>query len=167
MAKYNAVKIAECEEWVRKHGLMDYGGAMLKEFCSEMGIDDKTYYKWMRVKEEFKESINRAKEAFKSQLTHDLSISLAEAAKGYEREETEIEYTPNASGSPTIRKMKKKQVHYQPNVAAAIFLLTNLDPEHYQNKQRNDIAIKKDEENEMTIDEINAEIARLEKLEKE
>ena len=123
----------------------------------------------MQVKDEFREAINRAKEHFKSKLTHDLTVSLAEAAKGYEREETETEYVPNpnGNGSPTIRKMRKKHVHYQPNVAAAIFLLTNLDPEHYQNRQRSDMVIKKDEEKQMTIEEINAEIARLEKLDKE
>ena len=61
--------------------------------------------------------------------------------------------------------MKRKKIHVQPNIGAAIFLLTNLDPEHYQNRQRNDIMLKKDDEKPMTLDEINAEIARLEKLE--
>ena len=136
MAKYSAAKVAQCEEWVKQHGLMEYGGAMLKEFCEEMDIDNKTYYKWMQVKDEFREAINRIP-------------------------------NPNGSNSPIIRKMKKKHVHYQPNVAAAIFLLTNLDPEHYQNRQRSDMVIKKDEEKQMTIEEINAEIARLEKLDKE
>ena len=32
MAKYNAAKIEECEAWVAAHGLIDYGGAKLKEF---------------------------------------------------------------------------------------------------------------------------------------
>ena len=47
MAKYNAVKIEECEAWVAAHGLIDYGGAKLKEFVREMGIDEKTYRLWM------------------------------------------------------------------------------------------------------------------------
>lgn len=167
-AKYSKEKVAECEEWVSKHGLTDYGGAMLKEFCKEMDIDNKTYYKWMKVKDDFREAIERAKEHFKSTLTHDLTISLAEAAKGYEHEELITDYVPNPTNSnqPVIRSMRKRKVHYPPNVGAAIFLLTNLDPEHYQNRQRNDIAIRKDEEKEMTIEEINAEIERLEKLEK-
>ena len=41
----------------------------------------------------------------------------------------------------------------------------SLDPEHYQNRLRNDITLKKDDEKPMTLDEINAEIARLEKFE--
>ena len=167
MAKYSAAKVAQCEEWVKQHGLMEYGGAMLKEFCEEMDIDNKTYYKWMQVKDEFREAINRAKEHFKSRLTHELTVSLAQKAKGYERDEPTTYYEPDAQGKPQIRSMKTVKRHYPPDVAAAIFLLTNLDPEHYQNRQRSDMVIKKDEEKQMTIEEINAEIARLEKLDKE
>ena len=167
MAKYNAAKVVQCEAWISEHGLMEYGGAMLKEFCKEMDIDDKTYYKWMQVKDDFREAVNRAKEAFKSRLTHELAISLSEAAKGYEKEQTETLYTPAADGTPQVHQMRKVKRHYPPNVGAAIFLLTNLAPEYYQNRQRSDMVIKKDNEKEMTIDEINAEIARLEKLDKE
>lgn len=57
MAKYNAAKIEECEAWVAAHGLIDYGGAKLKEFVREMGIDEKTYRLWMKGKPQFKEVI--------------------------------------------------------------------------------------------------------------
>ena len=65
----------------------------------------------------------------------------------------------------SITKMVKKKIVIQPNVGAAIFLLTNLDPEHYQNSQKSDITLKPSGEKEMTIDEINKEIERLSKLE--
>lgn len=164
--KYGKQKIDECAKWVVRHGLMDYGGAKLNDFCKEMGIDNKTYRLWMK-KPEFNSAITDAKEVFKRALTHDIAISLSEAAKGYEREETETEFKPNAEGEPTIVRMRKKKLFVQPNVGAAIFLLTNLDPEHYQNRQRNDVLIKKDDEKEMSIEEIDAELARLDKLEKD
>lgn len=167
MAKYNQRKTQECEEWVSLHGLMEYGGAMVKEFCAHMGIDYKTYKNWLQ-RDEFRVAVERGKEAFKSKLTHDLSVSLAEAAKGYEREEVVMEYRqdPQNKEKPIITGMRKKKVFYKPDVGAAIFLLTNLDPEHYQNKQRNDVTLKQvDDEREMSIDEINAEIERLSKLE--
>ena len=56
MAKYNAAKIEECEAWVAAHGLIDYGGAKLKEFVREMGIDEKTYRLWMKGKPQFKDT---------------------------------------------------------------------------------------------------------------
>lgn len=167
MAKFNAAKIEECEAWIITHGLIDYGGAKLKEFVREMGIDEKTYRLWMKEKPQFKEAIDRAKDIFKQSLTHDLALSLSKAAKGYEHEEVEQEYRLGADGQPTPFKMKKKKVHVQPNIGAAIFLLTNLDPENYQNRQRSDVNFKKDgNEKPMTLDEINAEIARVEKFDK-
>lgn len=167
MAKYNKIILEECVQWVSEHGLIDYGGARLKDFRAVFHIEDITYRRWME-KPEFRDAINAAKEVFKKNLTHDLVTSLSMTAKGYEREETETEYVPNPKDptKPTIKKLKKSTRHYQPNVGAAIFLLTNLDPEHYQNRQRTDVAVKKDDEKPMTIEEINKEIARLEKLDK-
>jgi hypothetical protein len=168
MAKYNKIILGECVRWVAEHGLIDYGGARLKDFLATFHIEDITYRRWMD-KSEFKEAINEAKEVYKKNLTHDLVTSLSMTAKGYEREETETEYVPNPKdpSKPTIKKLKKSTKHYQPNVGAAIFLLTNLDPEHYQNRQRTAVALKKDDDKPMTIEEINKEIERLDKLDKE
>ena len=168
MAKYNKIILEECVQWVAEHGLIDYGGARLKDFRAAFHIEDITYRRWM-AKPEFRDAINAAKEVFKKNLTHDLVTSLSMTAKGYEREETETEYVPNPKdqSKPIIKKLKKSTKHYQPNVGAAIFLLTNLAPEHYQNRQRTDVAVKKDDDKQMTIDEINKEIERLDKLEKD
>lgn len=162
----NAInKIAE--EWVSEHGLIEYGGGQLQDFNAHLGINDKTYRRWLDEQPEFKAAIERGRATFKKSLTHQLHETLSMVAAGYEREETETEYRPNPKDpkQPTITKMKKKKVFYQPNVGAAIFLITNLDPEHYQNRQKNDIVLKDTEEKEMTLDEINKEIERLSKIE--
>ena len=168
MAKYNQKKIKQCEEWVAENGLMEYGGALMKDFCKHMDIDYKTYKTWLE-REEFREAIERGKETFKSKLTYELSVSLSQAAKGgeYNKIKKHKEYRSNQDGTRgQLVKMveDEEKVVVPPNVGAAIFLLTNLDPEHYQNRQKSDIVLKKDEEKEMTLEEINAEIARLEKL---
>ncbi len=165
--KKSASLFQRAEEWISKHGLIEYGGAQLQDFCKELGINDKTYRRWLVEEEDFKQAIERAKEFYKQSLTHELHETLSMVATGYEREETETEYRPNPKdpNKPTITKMKKKKVFYQPNVGAAIFLITNLDPEHYQNKQNNNVTLKDDTEKEMTIDEINKEIERLKKIE--
>ena len=62
-----------------------------------------------------------------------------------------------------MTKTKRKK-YIKPDVAAAIFLATNLDPEHFQNRQRTDVALRKEDGEKMTLDEINAEIERLEKV---
>lgn len=167
MAKYNKEKIAECEAWIEEHGLIDYGGAKLKDYVKEVSIDQKTHRLWMEGKPEYKEAVLRAKQTFKNNLTHDLAASLAEVAKGYEREEVEQEYRQGPDGNPIPYRMKKVKKYYPPNLGAAIFLITNLDPEHYVNRQRTDIAFKKDDDTQMTLDEVNAEIDRLNKLDKQ
>lgn len=172
MGKYNQKFVSEICAWVSEHGLIDYGGAKLGTFLQAFGIDDKTYYRWMG-KDEFKHAINAAKDKFKSTLAQDLAKSLAEVAKGYEytKKKKHKEYRPNADGSQgRLSKLveDEEKGYCPPNVGAAIFLLTNLDPEHYQNRQKSDIQIKKDDDaKEMTMDEINAEIARLQQLNQE
>lgn len=166
--KKSASLFQRAEEWISKHGLIEYGGAQLQDFCKELGINDKTYRRWLNEEDDFKKAIEKGREAFRLTLAHDLHETLAKVAKGSEHEETTTEYRPNPKNpdKPTITKMVKKKIVIQPNVGAAIFLLTNLDPEHYQNRQRTDVAVKKDDEKPMTIEEINKEIARLEKLDK-
>lgn len=166
--KYSLALVKVAEDWVRQHGLIDYGGGQLQDFIKVLGIDDKTYRRWMIEKDEFKTAIERAKEDYKKTLTHNLHETLAMAAMGYEKEVTETEYRPNPKddSKPIITKMKRKRLIFEPNVGAAIFLITNLDPEHYQNRQNIAAALKSSDEKDMTEDEINAEIERLEKLEK-
>ena len=165
--KYSKQLVSEVEKWVTEHGLIDYGGGQLQDFCAHLGINDKTYRRWLVEQEDFKMAIERAKEKYKKSLVHDLHKTLAAVAKGGEGEEVTTEYRPNPKdpNKPTITKMVKKKVIIPPNVGAAIFLLTNLDPEHYQNKQRNDVVLKGSDEKEMTLEEINKEIERLSKIE--
>lgn len=170
MAKYKAQLVQEMESWIAEHGLLEYGGAKLKEFLAVFHIDWKTYKHWYDTKREFKEAVDRAKEAFKSKLSIDLSITLADSARGGYREEEEesTEYRPNPANpsQPTIARMTKtkRKKYIKPDVAAAIFLLTNLDPDHYQNRRNADITLKQDDDRPMTIDEIDKELERLAKL---
>ncbi len=174
MAKYSASKVKECEEWIMEHGLMEHGGARLKDYCEAMGIHHKTHQLWLANKPEYREALDRAKLYFKEHLCRDLVRSLADAAKGYEHEtieeHTEYRQNPQNPTQPIIHKMtrQKRTIYVKPDVAAAIFLLCNLDPEHYQNRQRNDVTVKKsnDADEAMTDEELAAEIERLEKLQK-
>jgi len=164
--KYRKNTCEQAREYISAHGLIDYGGSTLTDFLKSLGIDQRTYYRWLRERRDFADAIEQGREAYKKTLTLELSVTLAQTAKGYDKVLEETEYTPDANDAnrPRIRKMRRRTVHYAPNVGAAIFLLTNLDPEHYQQRQRNDIHLRDRDDNEMTIDEINAEIARLDKL---
>ena len=60
--------------------------------------------------------------------------SLAKSAKGYSYVKRKTEYTSDKNGNPVIKKQTTEDVDVQPNVGAAIFLLTNIAPERWQNK---------------------------------
>ena len=139
MAKYSKDMVQACADWVRENGLMDYGGATLTDFCKAMSIDDQTYYRWLG-KVEFAEEIKKAKEAFRDSLEKDIVRSLANAAKGYEYDQVTTEYT-DVNGKPRIKKQVKKNVRVEPNVGAAIFLLTNLAPERWKNRQQQEVKV--------------------------
>ena len=144
MAKYNKDMVQACADWVRKNGLIDYGGATLTDFCNAMRIDNKTYYAWIN-KTEFSEAIKKAKESFRGSLEKDIVKSLANAAKGYEYEQYTTEYT-DVNGKPKIKKQVKKNIRVEPNVGAAIFLLTNIAPDRWKNKQDSNVSVKEDSE---------------------
>ena len=139
MAKYSKEMIHVCAEWVAKNGLMEYGGATLKDFCSAMGIDTQTYYNWLEHSD-FSDAIKKAKEAFKDKAEHDIVQSLFKVATGYEYKEIRTEYQ-DADGrkQPKRQTVTTKQV--EPNVGAGIFLLTNIAPERWKNRQRQDVDI--------------------------
>lgn len=173
MAKYSPKKAEECEEWIASHGLGEYGGAKMKDYYAAMGINEKSHRNWKKQHKEYAEAVERGKERFKADHTRILFGTLMEAAKGgvqiVENEHTEYRPNPDNPTQPIIRKQirNKKRIYIQPNVAAAIFLICNLDPEHFQNRQNQSVTIKKeDTEEEMSLEEINAELERLELLEK-
>lgn len=131
--KYSKAKIEECANWVRIHGLMDYGGATLKDFCKAMDIEDETYYQWMQ-KSEFSESLQKAKADFKATQEERLVESLMQSALGYEASETKTEYISDENGNRRPKKQTVTKKNVAPNTGAAIFLLTNIAPEKWKNK---------------------------------
>lgn len=133
MSKYCKEKIEECAKWVEENGLMEYGGARLKDFAEAMGITQETYFQWMK-QSEFSDAIKLAKGKFKAGLETKLVNSLARAATGYEYEEIQREGTADK-----LSKVRRTKKMVQPNVGAAIFLLTNIAPERWKNKMSNEI----------------------------
>lgn len=132
--KYCKEKIQECAEWVRINGLMDYGGAMLRDFCRAMDINADTYFEWMS-KAEFSEAIKTAKAEFRATQEERLVESLMNSALGYEAEEVKSEYVNDLlAGKPKLKKQQRTKKHIQPNTGAAIFLLTNIAPDKWKNK---------------------------------
>lgn len=58
---YNLKEMTEmCSKWVAENGLMEHGGARLKDFCAHFGIDSQTYYRWLE-NADFADAIKKGK----------------------------------------------------------------------------------------------------------
>lgn len=140
MAKTKLTKefIKKAYEWVCENGLMDDGGAKFVDFCKAMCIDNVTYYNYIggtyALSSEFSEAIKKAKAVFRQNLEVDLVLSLAKSAKGYRWQKKRTEYK-DVNGKPQIIKQTVEDVDVPPNTGAAIFLLTNIAPDKWKNKQ--------------------------------
>lgn len=144
--KLSPEKIEECAQWVRENGLLEYGGGTINQFCEAQGITKPTYYSWLE-NITFFTAIKEAKETFKNNLEHDLVVSLAKMAKGYTFTKKRTEYKSRVekdeNGKTKLIKTPSKEieekVEVQPNLGAAIFLLTNINPEDWKNKQSTEV----------------------------
>ena len=148
MAKFDKKKIAQCVEWVEQNGLYPQRcGAPLKDFCKAMGITLQTYHNWLKF-EEFSEAIAHARDVFAEQTTVEVVNALKKKALGCEYVEKRVKKAPRkivTFDPKTGRKIAEEQgelivveqsadtVLIMPDTQAAIFLLTNLDPEHWKN----------------------------------
>ena len=92
--------------------------------------------------------------------------SLKARATGYDTTKTRTEYVEDKNGNVRIKKRTTEEMHVNGDTQAAIFLLTNVAPETWSNVQKTEMAGGIDitkKEATPSIDELNAEIARLQK----
>ena len=156
--KYRKQKIEECIEWVKVNGLYPQrGGAPIARFCQAMGITWDSYDAWMK-KPDFSDAIKKANQVFAQETQDAVVNALKKKALGYEYTETSEEGGPRMvplkeqdgslvinprTGKPVMtesdeiitKKLHRRQVVVGPDTGAAIFMLTNLDPEHWKNRQ--------------------------------
>lgn len=136
----NDEKLRQVEDWIAENGLEEYGGALKKDFWKAMNISDQTYYNWLKNLN-FLAAVKKGKERYKDKLEQDLVMSLAKVAKGYRYTKRKTEFKDH-NGTPIIYKQTQEEVEVQPNVGAAIFLLTNVAPDRWINKMVQDVNAK-------------------------
>lgn len=130
--------IGQVEEWVEDNGLMDFGGATLKEFCAHFGIARRTYYRWLE-NDTFANALTRAREKFRDNIENRAARSLMKQVEGYRHTTTRTNtvYADNGHGQPMIVKQNKfsYETEVSPNTQATIFLLTKLNPSKWGNAE--------------------------------
>lgn len=142
MAKLNAAKIAECVAWVEENGLYPQkAGAAIKTFTAAMGIDRGIYYRWIK-NEAFAEAIKNANITFRQRKVEDVKNALIQKALGYTTSKSKLtEKGVSKDGKMTTKEAVRitEDITYPPDTAAAIFVLTNLDPDNWKNRRFNEV----------------------------
>lgn len=147
--KMTEEKINECVRWVEENGLYPQKcGATIKQFCEAMEIHEATYFRWVE-NESFANALARARDAFRQRAVVEVSNALMKAARGVDftkiREEKKAqrikEYDEKGrkvreyDGPLVTVRATRETVYYPPDVKAAQFVLTNLDPDNWKVKQ--------------------------------
>lgn len=138
------------EEWESDERLLDYlkilrsSGMTKKKIAKDkMGIDYTTLLRW----EAESEPIKRALSTGVKELCEEIEGVMFRRAKGYEYEEVKTTILGDVrKGSKAVEnqqtvRVEKSTKHQTGDTGAAIFMLTNLMPDKWRNRQRVDTAI--------------------------
>ena len=132
----------------RSCGLVEKDTYTVSELCESVGISETTFYDWKVKFSEFSDAIKKAEERRLDNFVVEAKRSLLKKIQGYEVKETQIVSIPGVDekGNPNhiIKEKKTIKKHIQPDTTAIIFALTNLDPEHWKNRQQLDGNIQSD-----------------------
>ncbi len=134
MAKYSSEIVDRICELIEKDSFT------VPEICKYVGISESTFYEWQASKSEFSEAIKKARNHFSDIMSVEATRSLRKLVCGYDYTETSTESTDTGKIDENGKKILKVKKHItrtkyvEPNTAAIIFTLTNLDPDHWKNR---------------------------------
>lgn len=129
--KLTAKLLDEISDWVQANGLLDRGGATLKEFCTHFGIGKTTYYRWLQ-NGTFGNVLTRAREIFCENVENRAARSLLKQVEGYRCKRSTVKNVYEDDGHGTPKLIRQEVVTYEteipPDTQAIIFLLTKINP---------------------------------------
>lgn len=137
----------------------------IAEICKEVDISKDTYYRWLKEKSDFSDAIKKAQDTFDQKCIIEAKKSLMKLVLGYSVDETKTVYIDGKEGRPKIKEQIITKKHYQPNLGAAIFVLTNKDPENWKNRQNSEITGKDGKDLIPSVDLSKIDNADLKKVE--
>ena len=157
------------EDWESDQRMLDYIGLLAyaypkKEVAKRMGIAYNTLLAWERDSEAIRTALTTTKETY----LRELEGTLKHRARGYTYEEVKTTILGDVrkgakvvDNQQTVR-IEKTTKHQPGDVASAIFLLTNLDPENWKNRRNTDtqvsgrVAVASDPYEDLTTEELRA-----------
>lgn len=143
MAKYSKKTVEKIV------GLIKSDTYTIAEICRQVGISTQTYHEWINTHEEFALAVEEAREEQMQSMVMVAKKSLRRKLEGYDVTETrtvtipsKIEKGADGKPKPKIKEQITTKKHIAADTAAIIFTLTNGDPEHWKNRQNNEVTGK-------------------------
>jgi len=169
----NIVKHTDKERLRIAHAILSVyatGKYTMESCCESQGISDRTFRDWLGKYSELAELYEEYKvsmlEINKQELRKLAEKSLEKLVKGGEYEESVTVVTMD-KGKPVVKEVRKTKKIVQPNTAAVLFTLTNLDPKQWRNTQliegKLNINAQVKAVEGLTDEQLQAEIDRLSK----
>lgn len=118
-----------------------------KEIYQSLGIGKDSFYTYINKHSEFSDALKEGRKPVVAKVED----NFYKRANGYMVEEITTEYVNDDKGNPQIKSKKIVQKHIAPDVGAAIFVLTNKDPENWKQQNRIDVTSKGKEINSNSI----------------
>jgi len=141
-------------------------GKTNKSICSAVGISETSFYAWLDPKDqqfrsEFLESVNLARKILRESSINRATASLLDVAIGHDAEESSTKLaTDRKTGKVYVKEKTTYHKHFEPNVQALIFYLTNRDPDNWKQRQTSEITGKDGKDlitKEINLDELTDE----------
>lgn len=112
------------------------------EICTIVNIAERTFRDWKARHAEFAQGLKKAKNDFIESNLKDCERSLKKLINGYDYEEKRTTIVNDKSGKPHVKEQIVRTKHIQPCLGAIIHYQTNMDPEHWSNKQTTEVTGK-------------------------
>lgn len=142
MCKYTKQKLQEVEQWVSENGVYPQkGGAPLQDFRAAMGISKKAHHDWCKAHPEYVEAIENGNRVFAQNTVDQLVNALKKKALGYKTTKV-YEQAKEQNGKLMTVSARKETIEVAPDTGALIFMLTNMDPENWKNRQTDELNAK-------------------------
>jgi transposase-like protein len=131
-------------------GLVEKDTYTVSELCESVGISETTFYDWKVKFSEFSDAIKKAEEKRRETFVVEAKNSILKKIRGYKVTEIKNVNAPtgetDSEGNPVLKLKEQTTItkYVQPDTTAIIFTLTNLDPEHWKNRQQLDGNIQSD-----------------------
>ncbi|MDO4706947.1 MAG: hypothetical protein Q4A61_00805 [Porphyromonadaceae bacterium] len=138
---HNETRGAPCKYTEAHASVLGYiaQGYTLAASAKLAGISYSTLNEWRKSRPHFAQQLKEARAAYLSSLQDEIELSLYQRATGLTVTTEQIDYELSPEGEEIVTHRRRTTKQIPPDTAALIFALTNLDPDRWTNRVREEV----------------------------